>query len=299
MGTAVVILVAAVLLGAAVTFRLWGRPLVSRLRVDHEIGERLASFLQLVLSLAALAAVSLVILSLGLDVINANFDWFGGEEREAGEQGEHPMLAVFPLHEGTSWTYTYAEETELGVETGVVTETVVTVLPRISSQVHAARVAVTGRKFLDRCPESGDGEASTYWVVADRSRYYVVCSKGQAVSLGAALVSGEGDGSDEVQGHVPEFVLPLEDGRTWQAFPGQPVTDDGPGYRWVVDSTLDAHVAAGPFADCARIQLATLPDTIFRWVCPGVGVTLVEYMHWGSLHTYRAELVDYRIEERE
>jgi len=292
MGTAVVILVAVILLGAAMTFRLWGPSLVGRLRVDGEVEDGLAFFFHLVLWLIAVAAVILVVLGLALDVISANFDWFAPEETGADE---HPMLAVFPLYEGTSWTYAYAEETEMGLETGVVTETVAAVPPQVSDAVHVARIAVTGRKFLDRCPETSDDDGSTYWVVADPSRYYVVCSKGEVVSMTAALLKQQEDGADEVQGHVPEFVLPLEEGRMWQAFPGQPVTEEGPGYRWIVESTQDARVPAATFADCYRMELATLPDTTFRWVCPGVGVTLVEYVHWGSVHTYRAELIEYRI----
>ncbi len=298
MGTAVVIVVTVVLLGAAMTFRLWWPSLVGRLRVDGEVGDGLAFFFHLVLWLIAVAAVILVVLGLALDVISANFDWFAPEGTEADE---HPMLAVFPLYEGTSWTYAYAEETEMGLETGVVTETVVTtevvaaVPPQASDAVHVARMAVTGRKFLDRCPENGDGDGSTYWVVADRSRYYVVCSQGEVTSMTTALLQQQADGADEVLGHVPEFVLPLEEGRTWQSFPGQPVTEEGTGYRWIVESTQDARVPAGTFGDCYRMQLATLPDTTFRWVCPGVGVTLVEYVHWGSVHTYRAELIEYQV----
>jgi hypothetical protein len=194
----------------------------------------------------------------------------------------------------------YTEETDRGVETGVITETVATISTGGSGGVYVAQIAVTGRSFLRHCPANGiPGGESAYWVVADASRVYVVCSSAEADALAAELAPGREAGPDEVLGTVPEFVLPLREGRVWQAFPGRPVSGEDSAYQWTVDSKEDLHVPAGTFRDCYRVRLSTLPDTLVHWVCPGVGIAATEYRHHGSPHDYRTDLTGYEIPSRE
>lgn len=300
MDLAFLIATAAILLGAAATFKLWGPALLRRLRANQEVTRGLESFLQLALWLAVLATVVLLISSLALDVISANLGWFDDEGPPDSASGRHPVLDTFPLHEGASWTYSYTEETAQGVETGVVTETVVMVPSGVPDGTYLAKVSVSGRKFLNRCPESGAaGAGSAYWVVADRSRFYVACSRNEAESLATELVHGGGGGSDDVLGKVPEFVLPLQEGQVWQAFQGRPVDAEDSAYQWYVTSKRDLQVPAGTFMDCYCIQLSTLPDTLIRWVCPGTGIAAIGYTHHGALHDYRAGLIRYEVAAEE
>ena len=300
MDLALLIATAVVLLSAAATFRLWGRPLVGRLGASPDVTPGLQAFGQLALWLAALATVVLLVASLTLDAVSARLGWLGDERAPASGTGRHPLLETFPFTEGASWTYAYIEETDAGVETGVITETVAAVSTGGSRDVYVAHVAVTGRTFLGPCPASGvSGGESAYWIVSDRSRVYVACSSAEADTLAAELTRGRDARTDEVLGHVPAFVLPPREGEVWQAFPGRPVVTDDPSYQWYVDSSVDVDVPAGTFTDCHRVRLSTLPDTLVHWVCPGVGIAATEYTHHGALHDYRAELVGYGIPAQE
>lgn len=286
---------AVILVGAAATFQLWGAPLLPRLGVGPDVIRGLGCFLQLSLWLAALATVVLLASSLALDAISIRFGWFNGGGPPESAGGRHPVLATFPFYEGVSWTYTYTQETEQGVETGVITETVTTV-PAGSDEVYLAQVTVVGRTFLRNCPANGvPGGESAYWIVADASRVYVACSRDEADALGAELMRGRDARSDEILGQVPAFVFPLQEGGVWQAFPGRPVNEEDQTYQWIVDSREDLDVQAGAFKGCYRVRLSTLPDVLVRWVCPGVGIAATEYTHHGALHEYRAELIGYEI----
>jgi hypothetical protein len=294
------IVTAVIILGAAATFQLWGAPLLPRLGAGPDVARGLQAFVQLMLWLAALATIVLLVSSLALDALSVRVGWFddGAPPEPAG--GRHPLLETFPFTEGASWTYATVEETDQGVETGVITETVATASTGGSGDVYLAQVTVTGRTFLRHCPASGvPGGESAYWVVADASRVYVVCSSAEADALAAELTSGRDAGTHEDLGIVPEFVLPLQEGSVWQAFPGRPVREEDSAYQWTVDSKEGLDVPAGRFGDCYRVRLSTLPDVLVHWVCPGVGIAATEYRHHGSLHDYRAELTSYEIPPRE
>jgi hypothetical protein len=291
---ALLVVTAVILLGAAATFRLWGPLLLRRLGASPDVTRGLQSFVQLVLWLAALATVVLIVSSLVLDAINIRVGWFSDGDPPESASGRHPLLETFPYYEGASWTYAYTEETDHGVERGVITETVDTASIGSSGGVYRAHVTVRGRTFLRHCSESGvSGGESAYWIVSDTARAYVACSRAEADSLAAELARGPG--SDEVVGKVPEFAFPLQEDEIWQAFPGRPLNEDDPAYQWTVDSRVDVDVPAGTFTDCYRVRLSTLPDTLVHWICPGVGIAATEYTHHGALHDYRAELVGYEI----
>lgn len=217
----------------------------------------------------------------------------------------HPVLQYFPLYVGTSWTYSYAEEAEghgddgrsITAETTAITETVAMVTTTISDKVYVAKIVVSGRPILVDCHETltlaSDAE---YWMVADESRVFIACSKRQATALSADLVTDAGaDYATSTPPKLPAFILPLEEGSVWQAFPDIPANEHDPAYQWHVQSKLDVRVPAGVFTDCYRIQLFTHPDTTKRWVCPGIGIVAAEYNHHGTTHNYRAELLSYEI----
>jgi hypothetical protein len=290
------IVTAVILLGAAASFQLWGAPLLPRLGAGPDVTRGLGRFVQLSLWLAALATIVLLVSSLALDAMSIRFGWFSDGGPRESVSDRHPLLETFPFNEGASWTYAYTEETDAGVDTGVITETVITDSSAISDDLYLAEVTVTGRTFLSHCPENGvHGGESAYWIVSDASHVYVACSRAGADALVAELARGRGAGSDEVPGKVPEFVYPLQEGAVWQAFPGRPVDEDDPAYQWFVDSQVDVDVPAGTFRDCYRVRLSTLPDTLIRWLCPGVGIAATEYTHHGALLNYRAELISYEI----
>jgi hypothetical protein len=210
---------AVVLLGAAATFRLWGRPLLRRPRANPEVTGGLQSFLQLALWLAGLATVVLLVSSLVLDAMSTTLGWFGDEGSQESAPSGYPVLAYFPLHEGTTSIYSYTDETDLGVDSGVFAEAVAAVPSDIPDGAYLAEVAVTGRRFLSRCLENdGAGGDSEYWVVSDGSRLYIACSGNEADSLATEVVRGRNGGSDEVLGKVPEFVSPFRKARCGRCF---------------------------------------------------------------------------------
>lgn len=137
MDLALLIVTAVILVGAAATFRLWGAPLLPRLGAGPDVIRGLGCFFQLSLWLAALATVVLLASSLALEAISIRFGWFNGGGPPESAGGRHPVLDTFPFYEGVSWTYTYTEETEQGVETGVITDTV-TMVPAGSDEVYLA-----------------------------------------------------------------------------------------------------------------------------------------------------------------
>lgn len=293
------IVTAVILLGAAASFRLWGPPLLHRLGASRDVTRGLQSFVQLVLWLAAVATIVLIVSSLALDAMRIRFGWFSDGDAPESPGDHHPVLETLPFYEGASWTYAYTEETDQGVGTGIITETVVLV-PDGPAGVYLANVAVTGRTFLLHCPENGvPGGESAYWIVSDASSVYVACSRAEADVLAAELASGPDAGSDEILGKVPQFVLPLQEGKVWQAFPGRPVDEEDPAYQWYVDSRVDVDVPAGRFTGCYRVRLSTLPDTLVHWVCPAVGIAATEYTHHGSLRDYRAQLIGYEVAAEE
>lgn len=218
----------------------------------------------------------------------------------------HPVLAYFPLYVGTAWTYAYAEEAASRMEdgspvtrqTGAITETVAAVNTDLSDEVYTARIVVAGRDVLGECiAEPAPGSDGEYWMVADASRLFIACSEDEANALAVGLVSGpDPEHGDADQQKLPEFVFPLETGNVWQAFPGPPVVEEeGPWYQWYVESQLGAPVPAGTLRDCFAILMLTGPDTMRRWVCPGIGIAAAEYYHHGTVNNYRAELVSYEI----
>jgi len=208
----------------------------------------------------------------------------------------HAILTYFPLYEGTSWTYSYVSQTASELETRLVTETVTAVPTSISGRVHLAEIAVSGRSVLDYCGENYvEDVGSSYWMVSDQSRAFVVCSRRDAYFLASDLARGRNRGTAEVRGDLPEYVFPLQEGEIWQEFTGDPVSLDDPSYQWHVGAKLGVRVPAGTFTDCYRIELFTLPDETMKWVCPGVGLVAVEYSHHGALWEYRAELVSYTV----
>lgn len=217
----------------------------------------------------------------------------------------HPVLATFPLYVGTSWTYTYTEETAgrmedgspITRETGVITETVAAVHTDLSEEVYTARIVLAGRSVLGQClAEPAPGSDGEYWMVADASRLFIACSEDEAKALAVGLVSGpDPEHGDAAQQKLPAFVFPFETGNVWQAFPGPPVEEEGPWYQWYVERQLDAPVPAGTLRDCFALLMLTGPDTMSRWVCPGIGIAAAEYYHHGTVNNYRAELVSYEI----
>lgn len=228
-----------------------------------------------------------------------------GMTAEGSPIAGHPVLEYFPLYVGTSWTYFHSTEAEghgedgrsIMGETSVITETVAMVNTSISDRVYIAKILVHGRSILARCfGTSTLGSNAEYWIVADESRVFIVCSKTEATSLATELAHGlDGEYGTSTPPRLPVFVLPLETGKVWQAFPDLPVEIGGSAYLWHVESKLDLRVPAGAFSDCYRIQLLTGPDATKRWVCPGVGLAAIEYNHHGAVHDYRAELVSYEV----
>lgn len=217
----------------------------------------------------------------------------------------HPVLEYFPLYPGTSWTYFYSREAEghgedgrsIRGETRVITESVAMVITTISDEVYLAKIIVAGQSVLAGCYETSTlGSDAEYWMVADESRVFIVCSKSEATSLAVELVhSPNGQYATSTSATLPEFMLPLAIGKVWQAFPDFPVDIGGSAYLWHVESKLDLRVPAGTFSDCYRIQLFTLGAATKRWVCPGVGLAAIEYNHHGAVHNYRAELIGYEV----
>jgi hypothetical protein len=200
----------------------------------------------------------------------------------------------FPLHLGTTWTYTFSDLNEdyevEGATMGTYTERVVMITTGPSDEFRLIGIEQEGESMLSPCYGStrvvGD---LPLWYVTDNQRLYAACSQWEAFSIAESLVGSSEDGeTDSVW--PPQLVVPIDVGDVWPAFPGglsEPVVPD---YNWHVEAKADVNVPAGVFTDCFKISLRTLPDAISRWVCPGVGVAAMEYHHSTVARDYRAEL---------
>lgn len=91
-----------------------------------------------------------------------------------------------------------------------------------------------------------------------------------------------------------EYVLPFHVGALWGADPEDQGRADGM-YQWNIDGKTDVKVPAGKFKGCYDILFRTMPDHEERWICPGVGLTSLEYEHNGTVHHYLIELQSYSI----
>ena len=206
---------------------------------------------------------------------------------------------IFPMFIGSTWSYNFGKVTQATDEEGSrilqfigsYTETVVAIETGLSDKAKIIGVEITGESFMNHC--AGDdfisGDLDT-WYVLDDSRLFQLCSRDEASAVATEMVRGQTQATPSV---LPEYVAPFEVGKLWPAFPDTAPREDTC-YQWHVESKVDVRVPAGEFKDCYRLLLCTLPDTVIRWVCPGVGLVAVEYHHHGSIEEYRAELESFQ-----
>ncbi len=210
---------------------------------------------------------------------------------------ENPVLSLEPrdflgLTFGRRWTYSLEERTEdyagetpeanFDLNTQVFTEEVVFFVP-LTGGLSIAGIEVTGQGLIIGC--QANPEDADYWLVIEDSAIYRTCTHDEANSLADALLAGETP--DRL---VPEYILPLLNGQMWPGFTDLAERDDGM-YQWIVEGSDDISVPAGEFTGCLRLILRTLPDATIKWICPGVGLTAMEYHHHGQLHYLRLELL--------
>ena len=215
-----------------------------------------------------------------------------------------PILKTFPLFVGSSWTYSYGVMTEapgaslgLNQSTGSYTEKIVMVngsrddAIRVYTAEQTGDVMDMGCHWFDAVP----GPVNV-WYVTDETRLYLSCDSETAFAIAQNLLAIKEENADMLREVItPNFEVPLSVGKKWEAFPEAMVPEEDTMYKWYVEDEINITVPAGSFTDCFRIGLHTLPDLTYKYVCPGIGVVAVEYVHHGSTMNYRIELSTYSI----
>jgi hypothetical protein len=201
---------------------------------------------------------------------------------------------LFPFYLRSTWTFNFSM---LSIDPSMPTSgTFSTQVLMIESgqydKVRIIQVEQKGHGYVNDCSRSSwESGGSTTWYVADQYRLYHACSSSEATSIALDLNASE----EPETLPAPDLVTPLHVGQYWAAFPDTLPTV-APDYHWYVQSQGRVSVPAGEFMDCYRITLHTLPDTTIRWVCPGMGLVATEYHHRTNGTSYRAELIDLKIE---
>jgi hypothetical protein len=226
---------------------------------------------------------------------------------QARGQGAQPaketLYDYFPVFIGSRWTYnvsTLSEAEESAIETiGTYTETIVTIETGPSDQFQVMGIKLDGEnpfRYCEKEPGSPAISPDAYYAM-NQEQLYIVCTRSEAFQAINQTLAASG-GTLPAVGEKPDFVFPFEVGKMWPAFPEDMSPPDDPFYKWYVEDMVDVTTPAGHFSDCYRLVLFTLPDTSFRWVCPGVGLVAAEYFHHGTVMEIRAELASYQLGNR-
>ena len=199
----------------------------------------------------------------------------------------------FPFQIGSRWTYKVVTETDdvRGTQKtrGRFSDTVIAIDPAFGPAVQLVEIEEKGTSpdyaFCHDAPRP-----LKWWYVVNNHKVLSRCTQQEAEELGSSLKASPR--TDIVDGL--EYVLPFHVGALWGADPEDQGRTDGM-YQWNIDGKTDVKVPAGKFKGCYDILFRTMPDHEERWICPGVGLTSLEYEHNGTVHHYLIELQSYSI----
>lgn len=209
------------------------------------------------------------------------------------------VFEMFPMFVGSLRTYSYFRSS--GPDPGPLfsdiwfyTERVIFIETGFEDNVRIIGVEQTGGNFLTCCSdESQIPGVPDLWYITDNKRLYYACSRSEAWEIANAIQHERELGTSPLL-LTPEYVLPFKVGDLWGALPDDPPRDDT-WYQWHVEARVDVTVPAGKFENCFRIVHFTLPDSVIRWVCPGIGLVASEYHHHGTPIDWRMELVSFEL----
>lgn len=232
-------------------------------------------------------------------------DLFGSKTATApGEiEGGNPVTEYFPLFVGSVRTYTVGRSTRLEDQGDLVekvstfTEQVMLVESSPDEAVHIYKVEQRGGILDLECTAFEPVEGTlNKWYITDETSLYVACSEEQKERMAAAVFARRfDDATPAPDGPLPKLVFPLEVDKRWPAFEGMTGLPADADYQWRVESQEVMETAAGKFEDCFKIVVHTLPDTLSRHICKGVGLVALEYHHSGTTIDYRVELSSYSL----
>jgi hypothetical protein len=207
----------------------------------------------------------------------------------------HTMWELFPVATGAKWEYrtvyrTQGTDGERETEGGY-RETIVSVDDTVSDRVRIVSLRDEGSHYRTECAEFGTSAGeSQRWYVMDETHLYVTCSPEGAAAIADVLARGQ-----EPAKALADVVAPLAIGTRWPRFDRADMEREGNDYLWVVDDIGQARVPAGTYEGCYRIILRTLPDTIMKEVCPGVGLVSFYHTHHGTPDDYSVTLVAFEL----
>jgi hypothetical protein len=203
------------------------------------------------------------------------------------------ISGYFPFQIGSRWTYKVVSETADGRGTqkarGRFSDTVIAIDSAFGPAVQLVEIEENGiapdYAFCHDAPRP-----LKWWYVVNNQKVFSRCTQQEAEELGSSLKASPQ--TDIVDGL--EYLLPFHVGALWGADPEDQDRTDVM-YQWSIDDKTDVKVQAGKFKGCYDILFRTMPDHEERWICPGVGLTSLEYEHHGTVHHYLIELQSYSI----
>jgi len=192
-----------------------------------------------------------------------------------------------------NYSYVFAQPDQNGKVTGQKTENgsyseTVTIVNQdfIGHDITIAGVEIKGNDYLARCE-------SFYWVVYDRTRFYIICSKDYVFNAAGAMIDNPApdltaasqDGSDLL--HLgPEYFAPFEIGKYWNSnrnvdiYLAQEVS---------VKGKVSKTISLGTYDNCFQFRFWAVNYEELRYLCPHVGLVAIEVYDHGDY--YSAELV--------
>ncbi len=198
--------------------------------------------------------------------------------------------AGFPLAEGTSWTYAYAEyqpdaahPTQTITATYRLTETVVgteIITPYFVAHVQREVSAVAIPPGWTDSGSPGPGE---FWYLVAGQQVY---ESAQAVDLTRI----------QTETLALAYDLPLAVGKSWcplSILKGEPIPNCAVAGQRTVIGQGSYETPAGRFADCYQVTEVYLSGGVRRWLCNGLGVVAEQYDHNGTRFGFRQTLIGY------